>query len=162
MDDSPIELIKSKDAEIKVGNRVFVKSLGSFAKIVSVKPNKKEAEVLLGNIKTVVKFNDLYNSEKDAEKQENIKVYKSGVSGALKPEINVLGKTSLEAEDEVGAFITQAVMSGMDEIKIVHGVGEGILLKTIREYLKKDKRVLEFRRGKYGEGENGVTIVKLK
>ena len=28
--------------------------------------------------------------------------------------------------------------------------------------LKKDKNVLEFRRGNYGEGENGVTIVKLK
>ncbi len=161
-DDSPVELIKSKDAEIKVGNKVFVKSLGSFAKIISVKQNKKEAEVILGNIKTVVKFNDLYNSESEAKKQEKIQVYKSGVSGVLKPEINVLGKTSLEAEEEVSAFIAQAVMSGLEEIKIVHGVGEGVLLKTIREYLKKDKRVQEFRKGKYGEGENGVTIIKLK
>ena len=49
-----------------------------------------------------------------------------------------------------------------EEIKVIHGVGEGILLKEIRSYLKTDKNVLEYRRGKYGEGENGVTIIKLK
>ena len=161
-DDLPIELKKCKDIDIKVGNKVFVKSLGSYAKIISVKQNKKEVEVVLGNIKTLVKFSDLFNSEKDIVKQEKVQVYKSGVSNAIKSEINVVGKSSLEAEEEVCTFISQAVMSGLEEIKIIHGVGEGILLKTIRDYLKKDKNVLEFRRGKYGEGENGVTIVKLK
>ena len=73
-----------------------------------------------------------------------------------------MGKTSLEAVQELIYFIDQAVINGMEEIKVIHGVGEGVLLKAIREYLKKDKNVLEFRRGKYGEGENGVTIIKLK
>ena len=53
-------------------------------------------------------------------------------------------------------------MNNLEEIKVIHGVGEGILLKTVREYLKKDKRIKEYRRGKYGEGENGVTIITLK
>ena len=74
----------------------------------------------------------------------------------------MVGKTSLEAIEELTFFIDQAVVHGLEEIKVIHGVGEGVLLKTIREYLKKDKNVLEFRRGKYGEGENGVTIIKLK
>ena len=47
-------------------------------------------------------------------------------------------------------------------VKIIHGIGEGKLLKAVRDYLKTDKNVLEFRPGKFGEGENGVTIVKLK
>ena len=67
-----------------------------------------------------------------------------------------------QAEDAVKNFIDLAVLNGLEEIKIIHGVGQGILLKTIRKYLSDDKNVLEFRRGKYGEGENGVTIVKLK
>jgi DNA mismatch repair protein MutS2 len=53
-------------------------------------------------------------------------------------------------------------MNNLSEVKIIHGVGEGILLKEIRSFLKSEKSVAEFRRGKYGEGENGVTIVKLK
>ena len=56
----------------------------------------------------------------------------------------------------------QAIVNNLTEIKIIHGVGEGVLLKTVRDYLKKDSNVKEYRRGRYGEGENGVTIVTLK
>ena len=113
-------------------------------------------------IKTVVKLNDLYNNEQVKEKDNGIKIYKSSAYGVAKTEINVLGKTSLEALDEVYNFIDQAVLHSLEEIKIIHGVGEGILLKEIRNYLKTDKRVKSFRRGNYGEGENGVTIITLK
>ena len=74
----------------------------------------------------------------------------------------MIGKDSIEALDEVKNFIDKSVVNGLEEIKIIHGVGEGILLKSIRNYLKTDKNVSEFRRGNYGEGENGVTIIKLK
>ena len=50
-------------------------------------------------------------------------------------------------------FIDQAVVNGLEEIKIIHGVGEGILVKTVRNYLKKDKNIKGFRRGIYGEGD---------
>lgn len=161
-DNRPIEMIKAKDIEIKVGNKIYVKSLGAYAVISSVKPNKQEAEVCIGNIKTVVKFNDIFNSEKPETKKENIKIFKKTRCEIPKAEINVLGKTSLEALDDVQNFIDQAIVNGLEEIKVIHGVGEGVLLKAIRDYLKTDKNVLEFRRGKYGEGENGVTIIKLK
>ena len=68
----------------------------------------------------------------------------------------------MEALDELKAFIDQAVVNGLEEIKVIHGIGSGVLLKAVREYLKRDKNVKEYRRGIYGEGENGVTIIKLK
>lgn len=162
MDESPIELKKTDRAELKVGSKIYVKSLGSYAKILNIREKKNEVEILIGDIRTVVKINDLYNIENEKPiKKQNVKIFKN--TGSLpQTEINVLGKTSLEALSEVENFIDQAVMHGLEEVKIIHGVGEGILLKTIRESLKKDKRVSEFRRGKYGEGENGVTIIKLK
>ena len=153
---------KVNSNDLKLGNKVFVKSLGAYAKIVSIKNNKKEAEVAIGSIKTVVKITDLFNSEEDVVKSEPVKIFKQAMGALPKTEINVLGKTSLEALTEVQNFIDQAVMHSLEEIKIIHGVGEGILLKTIRDYLKTDKNVKEFRRGRYGEGENGVTIIKLK
>ena len=162
VDESPIEMKKAKTEELVLGNKVYVKSLGSYAKLLSVKQKKNEAEVLIGNIKTVVKLNDLYNSEKENIKKEPVKIYKNTAGNLPKLELNVIGKTSLEAITELENFIDQAIMHGLEEIKIIHGVGEGILLKAIREYLKTEKSVIEFRRGKYGEGENGVTIIKLK
>ncbi len=161
-DNRPIEMIKVKDADLKYGNKVYVKTLSAYATLVSVKKNKGEAEVLLGNIKTVVKVNDLYNSEQEKPNKEPVKIFKNMSNALPKTELNVVGKTSLEALDELKNFIDQGVVNNLEEIKIIHGVGEGILLKEIRNYLKTDKNVLEFRRGKYGEGENGVTIIKLK
>ncbi|MBQ7236329.1 MAG: Smr/MutS family protein, partial [Clostridia bacterium] len=161
-DNRPIEMIKVKDAELKYGSKVYVKTLSAYATLVSVKKNKGEEEVLLGNIKTVVKISDLYNSEQEKPNKEPVKIFKNMSNALPKTELNVVGKTSLEALEEVENFIDQGVVNNLEEIKIIHGVGEGILLKEIRNYLKTDKNVLEFRRGKYGEGENGVTIIKLK
>lgn len=160
--DSPIEMIAVNDKNLIVGNKVYVKSLGAYATILSLRKNKKEVEVLFGDIKTVVKITDLFNSEKIQSKKEKIQVYKGTINTQPKMELNVLGKTSMEAVEEVRNFIDQAILSSLEEVKVIHGVGEGVLIKSIREYLKTDKNVLEFRRGKYGEGENGVTIVKLK
>ena len=161
-DDHPIEMVKPKNSDLKVGSKVYVKSLGAYAKLVSVRANKNEAEVMLGDIKTVVKLKDIYNQVDDYKAKEPVKIFRNVNVSLPSTEINVVGKTSLEAVSEVENFIYQAVMNNIEEIKVIHGVGEGILLKEIRNFLKGHKSVLEFRRGKYGEGENGVTIIKLK
>lgn len=162
IDAEPFELIKADKKDLKIGNKVYIKTLGTYAKLLSVKPNFKEAEVLIGDIKTVVKVSDIFNSQEEEKQKNNVKIFKQTYGTAPQSRLNVVGKTSLEAVQEVENFIDQAVVHGIEEITVIHGVGEGILLKSIREYLKKDKNVAEFRRGKYGEGENGVTIIKLK
>ncbi len=163
IDESPIELKKASLKELIVGNKVYVKSINAYAKLLSIKQDKNEADVLIGDIKTKVKINDLYNSEAESVKDDKkVKIYRQTLNVLPKAEINVVGKKELEALTEVEYFIDQAIVNNLEEVKIIHGVGEGILLKSIRTYLKNNKNVAEYRRGKYGEGENGVTIVKLK
>lgn len=77
-------------------------------------------------------------------------------------EINVIGETVSEAVPDVEAFLDSALISGLEEVRIVHGVGSGKLRAAIHEMLRTDKRVKEYRLGRYGEGEAGVTIVKFK
>ena len=160
-ENAPLELVKPKLNELVIGNKVYVKSLDTFAKILSVNQRKGEAEVSIGSMSTVVKIKDLFNSEKIKE-EKKVNVSKSTIKTDVVNEINVIGKDSLEAVDQVKFFIDRSVVNNVSEIKVIHGVGEGILLREIRNYLKTDKNVLEFRKGKYGEGENGVTIIKLR
>ncbi len=157
----PIELRPCSINDIKLNYKVFVKSLNSYAIISSVKNQKKEAEILIGNIKSVVKFNDLFNAE-PVKTVEKVKLSRNYSNEKVETSLNVIGQDSLEAIDNVKSFIDKAIVNGLEEIKIIHGVGEGILLKCIRDFLKGEKNVVEFRKGKYGEGENGVTIVKLR
>ncbi len=162
-ENAPFELVKPNDNDIQVGKNVYVKSINAYADIVSIKPEKKEAEVLFGNIKIKVKYKDIFNCVKQDKKETKVDFNRGKLSfNTPKNEINVLGKTVLEALKEVDGFIDQAILHNLEEIRIVHGYGTGALCKAIRKKLGDDKRIEEFRRGKFGEGENGVTIVKLK
>lgn len=59
-------------------------------------------------------------------------------------------------------FLSTDVLNNIEEIRIIHGKGTGALRSAVTDYLKTHPNVSEFRLGRYGEGENGVTIAKLK
>ena len=165
-----------KADKLRIGEKVYVNTTGQEGTVQNIRVQKGEAEVLCGNIRMRCKISDLsvvvepQNAQKNKkapkwQKDNNEKVQ---VTKTLKPkatpalEINVIGRTVDEAIPEVEAFIDAAVISNLEEIRIVHGVGTGKLRAGIHDFLRKHRNVLEFRLGKYGEGETGVTIVKLK
>lgn len=165
--DEPERRVPADINALKAGDRVFVGAMESEGEVISVNIRKKEAEVLVGSLRLNVKAGDLFRSvgKKKAEKPKNrVQVVRniSSNTGAVQTEINLLGMTVSEAIEEADAFIDRAVLSGLEEVKLVHGIGTGKLREGLREHLRKHKNVAEFRSGKYGEGEAGVTIVKLK
>ena len=153
--------------DLKIGKTVFVKNINQTGVVQSVRLPKKEAEILCGNIRVRSKFSDLAVLIGGEKAQTNDKK-KVEVKKSLSPkpaptlEINVIGLTVHEALPDVEAFLDSAVIANLEEVRIVHGVGTGKLRAGIHEMLKAHKNVAEFRLGKYGEGETGVTIVKIK
>ena len=77
-------------------------------------------------------------------------------------EISLIGMTTEEAIMELETFIDGALISHLNTIYIIHGKGTGALRKAVHEKLRTMKNVKSFRLGKYGEGEDGVTIAELK
>ena len=147
---------------IKKGVKVYIKPMDSRG-VVTDYSGKDEAEVACGNLKMHVKLKDLSvcrNEEKTPVKK--VKVVKNLPKDKPVLEINILGLTVIEALYEVDNFIDRALIDNLDEIKVIHGVGTGKLKNAIAEHLRKHKRVESFRSGKYGEGETGVTFIKLK
>lgn len=155
----------------KIGEIVYVKSVAGEGTLLSFNEKKKEAEVRVGDLKLRVKLSELMSITKtsSAQTKKQKQKPKSPVTvvrkGEIKPpvlSVNVIGMTVMEAIPEVDAFIDQAVLSNLEEIKIIHGMGTGKLKAGIHDFLRKHKSVAEFRLGVYGEGETGVTFVKLK
>lgn len=168
-----LQYIPVKAENLKVGAKVCLKTTGQEGVVQNIRLQKGEAEVLCGNIRMRCKISDLSVAmEQKAQPKKQPKWQKNNervqVTKSLKPkpaptlEINVIGMTVDEAIPDVEAFIDSAVISNLEEIRIVHGVGTGKLRAGIHEFLRKHRNVLEYRLGKYGEGETGVTIVKLK
>jgi DNA mismatch repair protein MutS2 len=77
-------------------------------------------------------------------------------------ELDLRGQNSDEAIMNVDAFIDGAIMSGLNQLTIIHGKGTGVLRAAVQQHLKQHPSVKSYRLGVYGEGEAGVTIVELK
>ncbi len=84
-----------------------------------------------------------------------------GRARSISPEINLLGKTTDEAINELDKYLDDARMSHLTSVRVVHGKGTGALRKAVQEYLRKQKWIKSYRSGDFGEGDAGVTIVKL-
>lgn len=164
-DSAPLMLKPCSAESVKCGDKVFVKSTGSYATITSINPKKNECFVQIGNMRMSVKIKDLFYNDKKVEKPSN---KKTTINLSVAPvmsfsnELNVVGKRREEAIDETVKFLDNAVLVGANELRIVHGKGQKILRAAVHEVLRKTKAVDKFRLGKYGEGEDGVTIVTLK
>ena len=53
-------------------------------------------------------------------------------------------------------------MGKMTQVTVINGKGTGAVRKAVREHLRRSRYVKTFRPGRYGEGEDGVTVVELK
>lgn len=158
------EYVQATAENLKIGQNVYIKPMDSRGQVVSFSPKKGEAEVSCGSLKMHVKISDIsiIGEPVKTNKPDKIKVVKNLPKTQPILEINVLGMTVPEALYEVDNFIDGAVTDNLEEIKVIHGVGTGKLKKAIAEHLKRHKNVESFRLGKYGEGETGVTFIKLK
>ncbi len=77
-------------------------------------------------------------------------------------ELDIRGMMTDEAEGVVARFLDDAVMGKLETVTIIHGKGTGALRASVHQQLKRCKYVKSYRLGRYGEGENGVTVVELK
>ena len=149
---------------LKQGDKVYVSTMDSEGIVSEIKQAKNQVWVNVGSIRINVKSEDLSLILENSKKQKSTVSIKRSteITKTIQQELNVIGKNVDEALMEVENFIDKSIISNLDEVRIVHGKGLRILSKAIQNYLKTDKRVDSFRFGKYGEGEDGVTIVKLK
>ncbi len=76
--------------------------------------------------------------------------------------IDVRGKRADEALELVSKYLDEAMLLSIKEVSILHGKGNGILRRIIREYLSKQKEVSRFEDASLETGGHGITRVKLK
>jgi DNA mismatch repair protein MutS2 len=76
-------------------------------------------------------------------------------------EVHLRRLTAEEAISKLDKYLHDAFMSGLKQVKVVHGKGTGTLRLLVRRELGKNSLVRSFRPGGPGEGSEGVTIVEL-
>lgn len=166
---NPMELADNWDDDYKLprkpvpGDSVVIRGIGE-GEIVEIKENN--ILVKSGLLKTRVKMSDIMLLEKPKKKQKaaqhNVYRTSSRADADVKTELDLRGETVDEALGELSLFIDKCLLNSIEEIRIIHGKGTGALRAAVTDYLRTHPNISEYRLGKYGEGENGVTIAKIK
>ena len=76
--------------------------------------------------------------------------------------LDVRGQRGDEAVDNVAKYIDEANLLSIKEVSILHGKGNGILRKLIREYLSKQSCIQNFSDASLETGGAGITRITLK
>jgi len=76
--------------------------------------------------------------------------------------IDVRGLDQDEALRGLDEGLDRAVLAGLDEVRVIHGIGKGILREAVARALRLHPHVADSRLGGHGEGGRGVTVVRLR
>lgn len=154
---------KSEEAlTIGVGDRVRLIETGLEGVVLSVLGSGRQLEVQAGDIRLTVKVGDVekisHVPDKVALASPTVRTIRRGKSLL---ELDLRGKRAEEIEPRLDLFLNDAFVSGLQQVRIIHGFGTGTVRQLVHEFLRGHPLVESFRVG--GEGESGgVTVVKLQ
>jgi DNA mismatch repair protein MutS2 len=146
---------------IEVGSHVRLRSGGGLGLVTEIK--KKEAIVELGNMYLTVKLRDLELVVNPIIKQQTatVKTDTLQTSSRFEAYIDIRGMRYEDALDRIQAFMDNALMASVTEVKIIHGKGSGALRKVVSSKLREYKAVVHSYHPEQNQGGDGVTIVQL-
>lgn len=165
----PANSIIKKPAPISVGEHVKIKGQTAVGEVTDIKGSI--VTVSFGFVSTRIKIDKLERTKQAADNsiskkssfvtsQTTDKIYEAKLN--FKQDIDVRGMRGDEAIQTVTYFIDDAILVGMNRVRILHGTGTGALRKMIREYLSSVNGVKNFADEHVDFGGTGITVVDLE
>ncbi len=150
----------------KAGDTVELVSMGTKATVLSV--NKDGSlQLQAGILKISAKQDEVRVVEGETQAQAEARRIVSRAqhtlrTAAVPSQVDLRGMMTDEAIAVLERFLDTAMMGKLETVTIIHGKGTGAVRSAVRTYLKRSRYVKSFRPGRYGEGEDGVTVAELK
>ena len=81
---------------------------------------------------------------------------------SFSPRLLLVGKRAEDALLFLDRFVDDALLHQQRQIEVVHGAGEGVLRRTVREFLAAHREVTAFHAADAAQGGDNVTVVELR
>ncbi len=148
--------------EPRTGEILRIPALDAEGEVVRVANG--EVELSLQGKKLRLPLHDLEqpSPRRFATRQKSSKVRSNIVRDSFQPRLLLVGKRIDEALLLVDRFLDDALLHGMREVEVVHGSGEGVLRRAVRDFLAGHAAVAAFRGGDTETGGENVTIVEMR
>ncbi len=162
------EAKKKEEAEVvlKVGDTVCIEEMQVVGEILAI--SDTDATILFDSIRLRTSPDKLRKVSR-AEARKTQRRWQSGIAEDLSEKaehfdltLDVRGKRADEALDIVDKYLDEAKLLSIKEVSILHGKGNGILRKLIREKLSHIHEVERFCDASLETGGTGITRVYFR
>lgn len=158
----PVQSVTIDISELKKGQKVHSRQFGIKGTITRIFKNRNEIEIEREGVKISIPVTDIevFDDHGQPVKMKTEVYVNPGAN--ISNELDLRGQLVDEALHDVRAYLDSAILSEWNEVRIIHGKGEGSLRMAIHKYLAGLKTIKAYRLGKWGEGDTGVTVVTIK
>ncbi len=153
------------DETLKEGDLVCIDEMEIVGEILSI--SDTDATILFDTVRLRTTPDKLRKVSR-AEGRKAIRKWQLGLADELSEKaehfdltLDVRGQRAEEALDSVAKYLDEAKLLSIKEVSILHGKGNGILRKLIREFLSHDHDVKNFTDASLETGGAGITRVNL-
>ncbi len=155
--------MEKQDQKIRTGDYVLIKNVNQKGYVLGSYGAQGDVSIQVGSMKFNVRPENLvkldmpipagtpWRGESYLDKARHIS-----------KEIDVRGQLAEDAIMEIDKYLADALLVGLESVRLIHGKGTGALRTAVQKYLKKHPQVKAFRDGLPEEGGNGVTVVDFK
>ncbi len=155
------EPIVVSNTPIEVGDWVQLRNTETTGQVLEI--NRGNLFLAIGDLRSVVKKDRVEKiSNKQAKKVVQSNSFSGRISDAItnfNAELDLRGMRGEDAIYEVEKYLDKAIMLGFPYVKIIHGKGDGILRKLIREYVRKYSQVNRVEDEHQDRGGDGISYV---
>jgi DNA mismatch repair protein MutS2 len=146
-------------AEITTGSRVHLLS-GGTGDVVEIRTDGKVV-VAVGAVRVVTDSSALTIASPKEDRRARGASAPLPSSPAAPLEIDLRGMTGDEAEVATVAAVDAAVLAEQPYLRIIHGMGTGVVRDRVQRVVSKDRRVSRYAFAPRSQGGTGVTIVEF-
>jgi len=150
---------------LQIGDTVEHLRLGKTGTVTEIPDAAGNVKIQIGIMTIEAKADEVALREAAAKKEQKstVTITKSPVTheAASLQSLDLRGKAVDEALYELDNFIDNTLRLKLPSAVIIHGKGTGKLRAAVTQHLRTLPAVASFRLGRFGEGEDGVTIVEF-
>jgi DNA mismatch repair protein MutS2 len=148
--------------EIGEGDCVRIRSLNREGTVETIREDT--CVVMMGSLHYRAERSDLerVGARRNPPPSPASSALKADMQDDAVSELKVIGLTADEAIDRVDKFLDQAFLAGIENVRIIHGHGKGILRNAIAAFLSGHAQVERFSLAPPDKGGGAITLVEIK
>jgi DNA mismatch repair protein MutS2 len=156
------EILPEEDTEINVGDSVLIKEVGVKATVIAINDKTGQVEVSSGSMSFKTAKNSVVKLAESEFKDKTFEVKVQVPLKQISPELDLRGRRADEVEVLLDNYLSDAAVSNLKRVRIIHGYGTGTVRSMVRDLASCHPLVKNFETVPATEGGDGVTVINLR